>query len=176
MNWIERLLCKLFPHTDICGSDGTVYLRRWFLCPRHPQDNKFTSRLYLHKFHRGDQDRHLHDHPWPFRSLILKGGYWEHSFDPIYAKLRARLRDEWIAASIPRTRREWCGPGSIVKRGAKWAHKVELKNDKPAWSLFLTGPKERNWGFHTEQGWCYHRNYENGVCWCYDQPEEKKIA
>ena len=33
--------------------------------------------LYLHVFHRSDEDRELHDHPWGFVSLILWGGYYE---------------------------------------------------------------------------------------------------
>jgi hypothetical protein len=27
---------------------------------------------------RSDYDREGHDHPWPFVSFVLKGGYWEH--------------------------------------------------------------------------------------------------
>lgn len=173
MTWIERLLSKFFPHIDICGADGSVYLRRWFLCPRRPQDNKFTPQLYLHKFIRGDQDRHLHDHPWPFRSLILKGGYFEHSFNPHWQQWRNAKRR---SAQMPEPLlRKWYGPGSFIRRGAKWAHKIELKNGQPCWTLFLTGPKERNWGFHTEAGWCWHRHYENGVCWCYDTPGKENL-
>jgi hypothetical protein len=33
--------------------------------------------LKLHRFHRSDEDRDLHDHPWTFWSLILLGGYYE---------------------------------------------------------------------------------------------------
>ncbi|MCZ6507741.1 MAG: hypothetical protein O7A04_06815, partial [Acidobacteria bacterium] len=31
----------------------------------------------LHRFLRSDLDECLHDHPWPFASLILRGGYFE---------------------------------------------------------------------------------------------------
>lgn len=45
---------------------------RWFLIPK----NRFLK-IYLHKFMRSDEDRALHDHPWSFLSIILRGGYFE---------------------------------------------------------------------------------------------------
>lgn len=205
MNLIERVLCKLFQHVDITDDDGTqVYLRRWFVYPHNPKDNKLQGRLYLHKFCKSDNLRDLHDHPWPYRTLILWRGYWEHSFNPDWRKwlgfhrlqqhdghrldeirqIPRRLNDkeraevsaiflrdlERSAPEPEKTIRKWYGPLSSFKRGAKWTHAVELKGDKPSWTLFFTGPKERSWGFHTEKGWCWHRNYRGGVCWCYDLP------
>src|SRR5271170_2244259 len=81
IGWFEALLCLIFPYTDIerDNEPGVTYLRRWFLYPRDKDfgKNKGKGRLYLHKFYRGDEDLHLHDHPWPFTSLILTRGYWE---------------------------------------------------------------------------------------------------
>ena len=37
--------------------------------------------LYLHHFHRGDQDPDPHDHPWDFWTFPLKS-YWEHDMCP----------------------------------------------------------------------------------------------
>ena len=64
MTILERVLCKLFHHIDI-EEGGKLYLRRWFIYPRYPQMKKMEPRLYLHKFHSGDNLRDLHDHPWP---------------------------------------------------------------------------------------------------------------
>jgi len=86
---IQAVLNKLFNKVDIKvnGDPGApIYLRRWFIWPRKPQDNKMVSRIYLHRFFTGDNVRDLHDHPWSFRSIILWGGYWEHSYNPVWLK------------------------------------------------------------------------------------------
>jgi hypothetical protein len=44
-------------------------------------------------------------------------------------------------------------PFRPVLRGAMAAHRVELIAGKPVWSLFITGPKQRTWGFHCPNGW-----------------------
>ena len=33
--------------------------------------------IKVHHILESDEDRCEHDHPWPFLSLILTGGYWE---------------------------------------------------------------------------------------------------
>lgn len=174
MKIIERILCKLIPYLDI-GDDATgeVYLRRWFIYPRHPKNDKGSHRLYLHKFYRGDQDIDLHDHPWKFTSLILKGGYWEHRVAPRFAASVAQFGYEAAAQThADQTIRTWYGPFSYLKRGARWTHRVELPAGKTAWTLVLTGIKERSWGFHTKGGWCPWRNYKAGTCWCEEEKEQ----
>lgn len=195
---IEALLNLLFNKIDIINyrnnDEGELYLRRWFIWPHKPKDLAMVPRLYLHKFYTGDSDRHLHDHPWPFRSLILWGGYTEFSYNPAWLKYenstwQQQLRYDEINVGPPeQTRSKWYGPGSFLKRGAAWAHSVKLKtklvvhpeHDQlcfmeqtvPCWSLVLTGVKCRSWGFHTENGWCWWRNYTRGACVCYDNPNE----
>lgn len=89
--------------------------------------------IFVHDFLRSDSDRCVHDHPWWFVSVILRGGYWEVDKDRVY---------------------RWHGPGSILVRRATWAHRIELKNPwDPVTSLVITGPKVRQWGFHTMIGW-----------------------
>src|SRR5881392_3402104 len=58
------------------GSPDRPYLQRWWLLPRNPVLN-----VYLHQFLRDDDDRALHDHPWDWCSVLLKGGYCEHTID-----------------------------------------------------------------------------------------------
>jgi hypothetical protein len=176
---IEALLNLLFNKTDIINyrntDEGELYLRRWFIWPRKPADLRMVPRLYLHKFYTGDSDRHLHDHPWSFRSLILRGGYREYSYNPEWLKYRAATGREH--SLVPKLRSKWYGPGSYLKRGASWAHSVKLQTLTdgevvPCWSLVLTSVKSRSWGFHTEGGWCWWRFYTEGACVCYDNPNE----
>jgi hypothetical protein len=167
---IEKLLCKLFPYVDIKRlGESTVYLRRWFINPRVPDDKKLTPRIYLHKFYRGDEDPHLHNHPWAYRTLILKGGYWEVSFNPEWLKLKAKGLHK-IALQTPQTVRKWYGAGTFMRRGAQWTHQVKLPEGKTAWTIVFTGKREHSWGFITDKGLCNHRYYHNGEC------EEGKVG
>lgn len=111
---------------------GEKYLDRRFIIPR----NDFAN-VYLHEMNADDDDRALHDHPYDNASLILAGGYLEHVPD---------------GPSIERK------PGDFVTRKAEDAHRLELYRDgdgKPVTclSLFLTGPRRREWGFHCPNGW-----------------------
>lgn len=138
-SWVKRLI-SLKPHFAIGGLDNP-YLFRWYVLPRNPWLN-----LYLHKFVRDDEDRALHDHPWWFVSLILRGGYVEHYWGRF---LNGTWGEHFRVAK----------PGSIIRRPATHQHRVVLNRGSssgenpgqplPAWTLFLTGPKFREWGF-----WC----------------------
>lgn len=114
----------------IIGAAGDDYLRRWFVIPRNSVFN-----AYLHQFVRSDDDRALHDHPWWNVSLLLYGEYVEHTMPQGGVNIRKR----YVA-------------GDVKFRGAKYAHRVELTNG-PCWSLFLTGPRIRTWGFHCPSRW-----------------------
>ena len=136
------------PDLILTRDDGQVYLKRWHVIPR----NRFFN-VYLHQFLGSDDDRALHDHPWGFLSVVLKGGYWEHK------------GDGWA---------KWRGAGSVAYRKAKTAHRVELDYEiaglneaaqpvgaveKPAWTLIFTGPVMRSWGFHCPQGWVHWKRF-----------------
>lgn len=142
------------PPNFVVGADDPAgaYLRRWYLLPRNPVFN-----VYLHNFLRSDDDRALHDHPWHWASLLLRGQYIEHTI---------------AAGGIHH--RQLRQPGSI-KLCAPWrAHRVELVSagselapaserirylaglqaadaPLPCWTLFITGPRVREWGFHCAQ-------------------------
>ena len=121
------------------------YLERWFLIPR----NKVMN-IYLHKFSESDYDRGLHDHPWWSLSFLLKGEMLEHTLNETKTLLRF----------MP------------VIRSAKFLHKLELIKG-PAWTIFITGPVIRKWGFYTkEQGWVY---WETFLCNSQDNNHKQLI-
>lgn len=105
------------------------YMTRWHLIPR----NKYCN-IYLHRFHSSD-DAILHDHPWWSVSFLLKGCLWE--------ELRAKS-GRCFDRRIP-----WLWP---VYRRAKMLHRLDVY-DSPVWTLFITGPVSRRWGFSTPAGW-----------------------
>jgi hypothetical protein len=79
--------------------------------------------IRLHHWLRSDDLRHKHDHAWDFISIVLKGNIVD----------RSRKGDK---------KREWL---SITKYEAKHQHSVVV--DKPCWTLLLTGPEKRTWGY-----------------------------
>jgi len=98
--------------------------------------------IYLHRFLRSDDDRALHDHPWWNCSIVLTGEYTEHS-----------IADGGVH------RRRIRRAGSWTLRRATAAHRIEL-HAGPCVSLFLTGAKIREWGFHCpEKGWVHWRTF-----------------
>lgn len=129
MNWWRAISTRRAPDFIIGGRDDP-YLLRWWIIPRNPIFN-----IYLHRFLRSDDDRALHDHPWLNLSIILEGAYTE----------------ETISAGGVH-RRQIRSAGQFKIRRAKFAHRVEL-HDGPCWTLFITGPRLRNWGFHCPSGW-----------------------
>lgn len=123
----------------VIGGKERPYLLRWWVIPRNPFFN-----IYLHKFLRSDDDRALHDHPWMNLSILLRGYYIEHTIDAGGINHKAvRYAGDW--------KFRWSG---------KMAHRVEV--DKPCWTLFITGPVYREWGFHCpEKGWVPWQRFTN---------------
>ncbi len=113
-----------------------AYMRRWWIIPRNEQQN-----VYLHEGLRDDDDRALHDHPWPNQSFLIRGRYRE--ITPEGAFIREA--------------------GSLITRAATDAHRLELVDGEPFISLFFTGPKVREWGFHCPKGWVHWRDFTAGV-------------
>lgn len=98
-------------------------------------------KLYLHIFHRSDADD-LHDHPWPFISIILWRGYYEETLNSSLQRVKKRKY-----------------PGMVLIRKATHTHRVELISNKKAVTLVITGKYCRNWGFTTNKGWQLWTNY-----------------
>lgn len=114
------------PPDFVISREGNAYLRRWWVIPRNHVFN-----IYLHEILRDDDDRALHDHPWLNCSIILRGQYRE------------------ITPKGVRIRRRW----RPIFRRALAAHRLELVDGQPCWSLFITGPRIREWGFYCPKGW-----------------------
>lgn len=141
MNWlVSRLAARLMtiaarrPPDVVIGGDADPYMRRWWVIPRNRLFN-----VYLHHFMRSDDDRALHDHPWWNLSILLQGRYVEHT-----------ISAGGINVHTKRHAGQW------KFRRAVSAHRIELV-DGPCWTLFITGPRLREWGFHCPQGWRHWR-------------------
>lgn len=122
------------PYVDIRSADGTdTYMRRWWLFnPYHdtPGLRRFgwcPISIRVHQILRADQDRHLHDHPWNARSVILAGGYRE-----IRADGRILCRE----------------PGDTLSLRHGEFHRIASVDPQTgATTLFITGRYRGVWGF-----------------------------
>lgn len=110
-------------------TENEPYLERYYIFLK---DRKhFPFNIFIHRFLKSDPDD-LHDHPWPFMTVILKGGYWEHTPKGKF----------------------WRGPGYIKCAASKALHRVELDPTIPeCWTLFFPGPQVRDWGFVKDGTW-----------------------
>lgn len=140
------------------------YLHRWYVIPH----NKWFN-IYLHRFTASDDDRALHDHPWWSLSFCLKGKLREVLEDPhpVYAAIPdfEKVRQRNIRRFLP------------YLRSPTLMHRIILKSPV-AWTLFLTGPKQRDWGFRTPNGgWISHSEWNKRHTapikyWTYSDPDE----
>lgn len=149
MNWKNLEIGK---RIDIEDCEHRPYLTRWHLIR---VGERFA--LMLHKFHRSDEDRELHDHPWSFITLILTKGYWEHreicqEHDGASA-LRPCLRCK--LGTVRGIKRYWYPRFSVLFRRAEWRHRVEIKN-APVYTLVLRLGRRREWGFWNKAGQFTH--------------------
>jgi len=125
------------------------YMHRYYLFLK--DRTKFPFNVTMHKIVKSD-DPLYHDHPWSYVTIVLDGGYYEHT--PIKDN-KGRIIGDFC---------EWRGPGSIIKRKANDYHWLELKNEKPATTLFFMGRQKRPWGFlvktkPTKYRWIHNEYY-----------------
>lgn len=118
---------------EIKSKTGVVHFTRWliFCIP------KKNINLFLHRIARADEDKHEHDHPWDFYSIVLRGGYVEQ------------------ADGLINVRR----PGNYAFKKSTETHKILKMMVIPTWTLVLTCGERRKWGYKTEDGWVDFMTY-----------------
>jgi hypothetical protein len=98
-----------------------VYNRRWYL------ETAFFS-IRLHHWMHSDDVRAPHDHPWWFVTFVLSGGYLD------------------LSPSGDCRMARW----SWAFRPAHHQHSVKV-DPGGCWTILLTGPKSRFWGFWVQE-------------------------
>jgi len=158
MTFLSNLMDKLGRRRVITSRDGKVeYLIRYYLFLKERKN--FPFNITLHKVLVSDEPT-LHDHPWSWGAIIIKGGYWEHI--PLFAQ----------EGHVVGSTRVWRGPGSIRFRSADDLHWLELAKDAdgneiPCTSIFFMGRKQKEWGFvrHVKNvgyRWIHSQEYLTG--------------
>lgn len=124
-------------------DERRVYLRRL----RILQTPYFA--LYLHFIYQSDKDRDPHDHPFMFRSLIVRGGYQE--------RVWATHADGSIAPiGVTKIWPRW----TLHKTPLHVAHMIDYLWPNTV-TLVFCGPKVKDWGFYTEHGFVPWQTYNH---------------
>ena len=106
----------------------------------------FPFNIFVHKFHKSDPGD-VHDHPWPYFTLILRGGYYE--WIPQFDKDGKKFGE--IA--------HWRKPGHFRFCSANSYHRIELDLAVETWTLFMPGPQKQEWGFLVNNKWIHNEEY-----------------
>ena len=168
---VSLLGLKAYGHLD-------GYMERWWIVKAVA--NKSRMAVRLHHILRSDRDRAMHDHPWENASLVLRGGYWEatpgayrDAFEagielaaPELQRLHSTIHTD-SGAEVSRADKLtlaaagvlWRRPLSFTRRRAEDLHRLILPAGTTAWTVFITWPKRREWGFATPQGWVHNVPY-----------------
>lgn len=97
--------------------------------------------LMVHFINGPDPEPHMHDHPVTLLSIILRGGYLE---------MRPRSRPP---SGLSFFWRRWY---NLIR--ATTIHQIVSVKPRTVTFCFV-GPKVRDWGFHTPEGWVYWKDY-----------------
>lgn len=101
------------------------YMRRWWLLRFGP------LQVRIHHIMAKDVGRDQHDHPWPFRTFILRGWY------------RECRENGFPTYRIP-------GDTATLKLGE--FHRIEDVAPGGAWTMFATWGERKGWGFKRADG------------------------
>lgn len=133
------------PYTHITNTeDGSLYMGRWWLFNPYDSERHETRwswcpiSVRVHHIVRPDRDRHLHDHPWNFRTVVLRGHYVEERENRCYF-----VRGAGTTASLQF--------GSF--------HRIAQVSPGGVWTLFITGRYRGTWGFKVQAQKVPYRDY-----------------
>lgn len=133
-----NFIIKLFLVKEIISQEGVVHFRRYRLIST-PWFN-----LYIHNILQSDQDRHSHDHPWGFCSLLLRGAYYE----------TVRYAPRFSINHLSKYK-----AGQMVSHGKSDSHQLTLLTNS-VWTLVFTFGKKSDWGYRLDDGtWIQHQTY-----------------
>lgn len=124
-------------------ADGSLYMGRYGVF-----ETKYLS-CRIHHIATADDDCALHDHPWPFVSVVLRGGYTE-----LLPRMPTPCWNGDEETTYPVRR----NAGSVAFRGAACRHRVS-EVGPGTWTMFVYFKWKQDWGFYTRDGKIFWRYY-----------------
>jgi hypothetical protein len=138
--WVLSKLPKngfLWAYT-IKSLEGEPYITR-VLLPRIGKERRM-----IHRIHKSDDDRDMHNHPWDrSRTRILAGGY---------------LEERAVKGVVGATEWNWRRPGDRAELDAQDFHRIAIVAPR-TWTLFTVGARVQVWGFSTPGGFVDYETY-----------------
>lgn len=153
--------------------DGRTFLRR------RGVEHARVGGILIHRIDAPDPGLDLHDHPWPFVSIVLRGGYREDyaqvlgreepgdwcycpgcgcavcSHDPLGCRYHPTCTNPGLGPLAERTWRRW----SVHRMPLGVAHQI-LSVEPGTVTLVLRRPKVQAWGFFLPTGWVPWERYD----------------
>lgn len=99
--------------------------------------------VYLHRFDTPDPRPTLHDHPWNFVSLVLRGGYIE---------VTSYCSPDDTATVANHCERKRYRTGQVNRKRAEDIHTITYLRRTPTWTLMFVGKRRREWGYVEPDG------------------------
>jgi hypothetical protein len=158
------------PYFHIMSADGSNrYMGRWWLFNPYgrtddgeqgPARYKWLPSVRVHHIMRPDLDRHLHDHPWNARTIILRGWYSEE-------RPTGKCTTEDLMQYCSGTKVRHGVELSLIERSAGYTgrllfgqyHRIARVPDEGVWTIFITWKKRGTWGFDVDGVKVPHREY-----------------
>lgn len=107
------------------------YMHRYWLLNPYDRETRrarwpwLPFSIRVHHILRRDEGRHLHDHPWNARTVILRGGYIENRGDVMHARLA----------------------GETATLQHNEFHEITHVTPGGVWTMFIMGRYRGRWGF-----------------------------
>jgi hypothetical protein len=115
---------KLFKNVKkIYSRSGELHFSRFAIL-----ESKYFS-IYIHNIYQSDKDMHLHNHPWKFLGIILKGKYTEKYINRASESFRVK---KFLY---------------ITFANRNYFHKIDKLHSPKVVSLFFTFGKHKDWGY-----------------------------
>lgn len=131
------------------------YMNRWWLFNPTPARNNGKGRKFewlpsirIHHILRADHARDPHNHPWAFRTIILRGWYLETREEPQVMDGRLYHQTSY-----------WRTAGDTATLGADDFHHVSKVSDGGVYTLFISWRYKHTWGFKTRDGFVRWTDY-----------------
>lgn len=133
------LLYQLQKRATSYDKGHLAFMGRWWLVkPRW----WFPLKVTLHCTWASDPTPNLHDHPWDWCSIVIKGECYE----------------------VVKGGKHLYKKGSIRFHRAETPHRMQImKGAPPCWTLFITGPSRRDWGFYKRGKWIHWLEFINNT-------------
>jgi hypothetical protein len=142
VDWIIEL-AQRNPYYHLEG-----YMGRWWLVPlwatgKDEYGNNFPYwwwplKIRLHHIIREDNSRHPHDHPFDFRSIVIRGWYEEMD---LFGNLHTRVE------------------GNTHTHRAEYFHTITAVPPWGVWTIFIMGRWRNKWGFIVNSRKVYWKDY-----------------